>query len=151
MMDRAHQAATKTAKHPDLAVSDDEALPLSGNDPLRVYVRITNNVAEFSSDKQTWVPKRMSWECGDEYALYITYVLTTTGIELVPPVNHPKQLWFSPVLPPEAPGDNSTQLGSIPPVVGTFHFRVQLPPIDGHPLRYIDPQIVVTPINGGDD
>jgi hypothetical protein len=150
MSDLAQSGAT-TSSEPHVAMAIMERLlPLNGNIPVSVYVRLNPSATkvEFSTDRTIWYDKGMSWECGDEYALFITYVLTTQGIELVPKEVNPK-LWFSPVLP-ATPGADSTQLGCVYPVGGTFHFRVQTPPKgDGVLGDYIDPQIVVTPITMG--
>lgn len=140
-------AAQRPEQH-EARASDSDLLKLTGNTPTTVYVKVTprmdqavgeraHDTAWLSQDQKTWY-KGMKWKHGDEYALYITYSLVTSGIELVPS-KKPLQLWFSPV-------ESGTQQGCIPPVSGTYHFRVKLPATEGTAERYIDPQIVVTPL-----
>lgn len=127
---------------------NDGLLPITGNLPVLVYVRITldtdgGKTAEFSSNGTDWYNKGIYWECGDEYALFITFVLTTTGIELVPRAVNPN-VWFSPL---GTTGNDSTQLGCVYPVEGILHFRVRVPPsTTTEQDEYIDPKMVITPI-----
>ena len=132
---------TRTADdHPLIPL--DTVLPLDGNTPLTVYVRMNNNNPQFSTDGTTFADD-MSWQCGQEYALYITFRLLTPNIELTPRPPGPT-LWFSPVI--TDPNHHRSQLGCVPPVTvqTTFQFYA------GAPGAMRDPQIVVTPINGPD-
>jgi hypothetical protein len=131
--------AIESAENHEAPASDHDVLKLKGNDPLTVYVRVSNGIVELSLDQTTWYSKGMKWKHGNEYALYITYSLVTDGIELHPSAKPMKKLWFSPVI-------SGNQQGCIPPVTGTYHFRVKVPSSSGSAEDYIDPQIVVTPL-----
>lgn len=130
-----------------------EPLLLRGNDPVDVYVRVSLCGAEFSVDRLHWYFD-ISWQCGsaegdDAYALFITYHLPI-ATELEPSSTAAQTLWFSPVITRTIAGGSTTrtQLGYLPWVAAqtTFSFNVGLG--DGTKL---DPEIVITPVGGGDD
>jgi hypothetical protein len=115
-------------------------IPLSGNDPVTVYVRMTAGNPEFSTNGSTWGAD-MSWLCGAEYALYIKFLLVTPLIELTPKPTGPT-IWFSPVQ--LDPNQRRYQWGCANPVVAQTRFSF----FAGAPGATRDPQIVVTPIDG---
>lgn len=130
-----------------------KALPLQGNDPVEIYVRVSPCGAEFSVDQVHWYFD-ISWQCGatgtdDDYALFITYRLPI-DTELEPSRTAPQTLWFSPLITRTIAGGSTmrTQLGYLPWVAErtTFSFNVGLG--DGTKL---DPEIVITPAGGSDD
>lgn len=127
--------------------ASDGLLPITGDAPRSVYVKIDPDTMEvlFSLNNSTWHPGGISWQC-DEYALYITYILTTPDIELKPSRNYRHPLWFSPVLQASTDQPYPTQLGCAPPIVDTYHFRVHIDSLtNGGRGVDIDPKIVVTP------
>src|SRR5512132_2226178 len=102
MTELAHLAnATQPRLQPELQ------LQLKGDEPVTVYVQVMSGVAMFSVDQQDWFPN-LAWQHGPEYGLYITFVLLTPGIELVPNPTGPTfdlpplppipKMWFSPLL-----------------------------------------------------
>jgi len=132
---------TRTADDQPL-IPLETVMPLSGDNPIKLYVKMTNGNPQFSSDGLTFYDD-MSWRCGLEYGLYITFQLLTPLIELTPRTPG-TTLWFSPVLVDA--NQHRSQLGCVPPVTAqtTFSFYA------GAPGAARDPQIVVTPINGPD-
>lgn len=152
MTTHSRSAAIATPERP-VQRTRGKALPLQGNDPVNVHVRVSPCGAEFSVDQVHWYFD-ISWQCGsvesDEYyALFITYHLPIDA-ELEPSSTAAQTLWFSPVITRTIAGGSTTrsQLGYLPWVAvrTTFSFNVGLS--DGTKL---DPEIVITPVGGGGD
>jgi hypothetical protein len=119
-----------------------------GTGPRRVGFALTEHATE-------WCTRGVRWRFHDdqsEYSLFLRFVLLDGIEELVYPLRtalrHP---WLSARVPP-TPDGPAVQLGCAPPVkqqTTRYHFRARLARGE-----YVDPIIIVTPINGtgdGDD
>jgi len=126
------------------AVSDVQTqsgpLVLSGDQPAAVYVQpyVDNNgktIAIFGATSTgTFFTGGLSWQCGSEYSLFISFNFMTgvTGMECDAPIPLP----YSPVAT-----NGQSQCMAMPPVPGTYKFYVTFSSADAH-----DPKIVITPI-----
>lgn len=153
MTTHSRPAAIATPERP-VKQAHGKALPLQGNDPVDIYVRLSPYGAEFSVDQVHWYFD-ISWQCGtaardDDYALFITYHLPI-DTELEPSRTVPQTLWFSPKITRTIEGSSTTytQLGYLPCVAEKTAFSFNVGLGDGTKL---DPEIVITPVGGsGDD
>jgi hypothetical protein len=144
MMDAALQITIETAKNRrGLTSGANRLLPLMGNIPLTVYVKIdANDTVGFSlTDDGPEFSEGMSWQCSG-YALLITFVFTSSRIAELFPIT--PSFWFSDTF---SRVDHEQQGCCVPSTPGTYHFNVEYTTSTGE-LARIDPKIVVTPFPG---
>jgi hypothetical protein len=146
--------AIDTIQRREVPDCDDTQLPLKGYNPVTIYVQVTAEGVEFSTDRTQWYPD-ICWKCGSAtaqefYALFVTYQLLTPDTELGPSSGTDPTLYFSPVITTtiEYASTTRTQLGYIPWVAQQTTFAFSLTLGD---TTVLDPQIVVTPIGGPGD
>lgn len=120
-----------------------DSLILRGDDPVEIHVRMEDATPQFSQDCRAWY-NSICWECrqDEQYALIISYHLHDKRLELKPSAIEPT-LYFSPVISNKT---HNRQIGYLPwaSVLTIFHINVS------DQVHQIDPEIIVTPIEGDD-
>jgi hypothetical protein len=132
---------------------DDQLLPLIGNAPQTVFIKVdANDQVSFSLAQGPSFPGGISWECSG-YALMITFVFVNTD-----PKNKISELiqitpvfWFSDTFSSPPSSSHLQQACCVASAPGEYHFNVIVETIlddDTTTTRRldIDPRIVVTPI-----